>query len=79
MPAHVLGTIKGGTRGGGRQVAIAVNGRIEATGLTFTLEGSDDEQFSAMVPERALRRGRNRVEVLLVDGDRLESLSGGAS
>lgn len=65
VPAHVTGTIPGGRRGGGRTVAVAVNGRIEATGTTFTLDGADDEQYSVMVPERSLRPGRNRVEVLL--------------
>jgi hypothetical protein len=74
MPTHLIGTIAGGRRGGGRTVAIAVNGRVEATGLTFTLEGSDDEQFSALFPERALHPGRNRVEVLLVNGASLESI-----
>lgn len=65
VPSHVVGTIPDGRRGGGRTVAVAVNGRIEATGTTFTLEGSDAEQYSVMVPERSLRPGRNRVEVLL--------------
>ncbi len=65
VPAHVAGALEGGRRGGGRTVAVAVNGRIVATGVTFTLEGSDDEQYSLMVPERSLRAGRNRVEVLL--------------
>jgi hypothetical protein len=71
VPSHVTGTITGGRQGGGRTVAVAVNGVVAATGLTFTLEGSDDEQFSVMVPERALRRGRNRVQLLLVEGERL--------
>jgi hypothetical protein len=74
VPSHVLGTIAGGRKGGGRTVAIAVNGRVEATGLTFTIEGSDDEQFSVLVPEGSLHPGRNRVDVLLVDGASLESM-----
>jgi Sulfatase len=74
IPSHVLGTIGDGRKGGGRTVAVAVNGKIEATGLTFTLEDSDDEQFSMLVPERTLRPGRNRVDVLLVNGGRLESI-----
>jgi hypothetical protein len=75
VPAHVLGTIEGGARGGGRTVAVAVNGRIEATGLTFALEGSGDEHFSELVPERALRPGGNRVEVLLVTGGVLQPIA----
>jgi Sulfatase len=65
MPTHVTGTIRDGRRGGGRVVAVAVNGRIAATGLTFTLEGADEEQYSVMIPERSLRAGRNSIRVLL--------------
>jgi len=64
-----------GQRGGGRVVAVAANGTIAATGRTFTLEGSESEQFSLLIPERALRRGRNRLELLLVTGDTLRRLS----
>ena len=64
VPARLLGRIEPGRRGGGRVVAVALNGRVAATGRTFTLEGSDEEQFSVLIPERALRRGTNRVEVL---------------
>jgi hypothetical protein len=65
VPAHVAGTIPGGRPGGGRTVAVAVNGRVVATGVTFTLAGADEEQYSVIVPERAFREGRNRVELLL--------------
>jgi hypothetical protein len=44
---------------------VAVNGRIVATGRTFTLEGADAEQYSVMLPERSLHPGRNRIRVLL--------------
>ena len=44
-----------------------VNGRVAATGRTFTLEGHDAEEFSLLVPERAFRRGRNRVDVRIVN------------
>jgi sulfatase-like protein len=64
VPAHVAGTIAGGRPGGGRTVAVAVNGRVVATGVTFTLAGADDEQYSVIVPERAFRDGANRVELL---------------
>jgi Sulfatase len=65
MPTHVTGAIRDGRRGGGRVVAVAVNGRIVATGRTFTLEGADEEQYSVMIPERSLRSGRNSIRVLL--------------
>ena len=72
IPAHLAGTISDGPRGGGRTVAVAVNGRVVATGRTFTLDGADDEQYSVIVPERSLREGHNRVQLLLVQGDELE-------
>jgi hypothetical protein len=72
VPAHVAGRIPDGERGGGRTVAVAVNGRVAATGLTFTLAGGHDEQYSVVVPERAFEPGANRIEVLLVEGDELE-------
>jgi hypothetical protein len=71
VPAHVAGTIPDGTRGGGRTVAVAVNGRVVATGVTFTLEGADEEQYSVIAPERAFKAGRNRIQLLLVEGDQL--------
>jgi hypothetical protein len=65
IPAHVSGVIRGGQVGGGRAVAVAVNGRIAATGLTFTLRGSERERYSLMIPEGALRPGPNQIRVLL--------------
>jgi hypothetical protein len=73
VPAHVAGTVPDGETPG-RTVAVAVNGEVVATGVTFTLEGSEDEQFSVIVPERSFKPGGNRVEVLLVRGDELASL-----
>lgn len=76
VPTHVVGTVAGGVPGGGRTVAVALNGRIEATGTTFTLDGSRQEQLSLMVPERALRRGGNFVELFLVRAGGLQPLGG---
>jgi len=71
VPSHQAGEIEGGRRGGGRTVAIALNGRVVATGVTFTLEGAADEQYSVIVPENAFREGLNRVQVLIASGARL--------
>ena len=49
-----------------RDLAIAVNGRIEAVGRSFHLKGESAESYAVMVPEDALREGRNKVEVLEV-------------
>ena len=66
VPTHLVGRIEPGRLGGGRILAVAVNGTMAATGRTFTLDGSGDEQFSLLIPERALRRGSNRLEFLVV-------------
>jgi Sulfatase len=63
LPAQIAGPVKGGKAGGKRDVAVAVNGRIEAVGRTFYLRGSGQESFAMMVPERTLHSGRNSVEV----------------
>jgi len=73
-PALLVGHIVGGRRRGGRVVAVAVNGRVAATGRTFTLEGSRGEQFSVLIPERALVPGLDRIEVLLAGAGRLQIL-----
>ena len=71
MPARLVGRIVPGKLGGGRVLIVAVNGRVAGTGRTFTLEGTRAEQFSVLIPERRLRRGANRVELLMADGARI--------
>ena len=73
LPSQVAGSIRGGLPGETRDLAVAVNGRVAATGRTFYLRGSAQESFAVMVPEGSLRRGRNAVEVLAVS-DRGRSL-----
>ena len=74
VPARLVGRIEPGRRGGGRVLVVALNGRVAATGRTFTLEGSDDEQFSVLIPERTLRRGANRLELLVARGRQIRRL-----
>jgi hypothetical protein len=63
IPTHPVGRIEGGGPAG-RDIAVAVNGRIAAVGNTFRLATGDrSELFSVMLPESALRRGRNRLDV----------------
>lgn len=66
MPAQVAGSITGGRRGARRDLALAVNGRIEVTGRTWRLRGSPRERFALNVPEAALREGRNDVRLFEV-------------
>ena len=66
VPCQVAGRIRGSGRGRERDIAVAVNGRIEAVGRSFHLRGERVESYSVMVPEDSLGEGRNRVEVLEV-------------
>jgi sulfatase-like protein len=68
VPTRVSGSLEGVPAG--RDVAIAVNGRIAATTPSFVLEG--DVLFSAVLPESAFRHGHNQVRVFVVgDGSQL--------
>lgn len=66
VPAQVAGSLRGGAAGEERDLAVAVNGRIEAVGQSFHLSGDPTEHFALNVPETALREGRNRIEVFEV-------------
>jgi hypothetical protein len=68
VPTRMTGTIVGGS-GGLRDVAVAVNGRIRATGRSFRLRGKPKERFSMLVPEESLRPGANEVELYEVRRD----------
>jgi sulfatase-like protein len=78
VPTRVTGHIEGG---GGpdaiRDLAVAVNGRIEAVGRSFRLGPRRPEFFSLLVPEDALRAGANDVRLYEVrGGSRLAELYG---
>ncbi|MGH2822695.1 MAG: sulfatase-like hydrolase/transferase [Thermoleophilaceae bacterium] len=66
LPTRVVGRIEGSPPGAERNLAVAVNGRVWAVGRSFHLRGRPREYFSLIVPERALRRGDNRLELLEV-------------
>jgi hypothetical protein len=71
VPAQIAGHLEGGS-GEPRELAVAINGRIEAVGRSFRLAGDPTEHFAFMVPEDSLREGRNTVEVFEVAaGERL--------
>lgn len=66
VPARVKGRLHAAGATPRRvDLAVAVNGTIEAVTRSSAFEAGT-ARFSAMVPERALRRGANRIEVLLV-------------
>jgi hypothetical protein len=74
VPNYVAGSLPGAPSGE-LDLAIALNGTIEATTKTFLDQGQT--KFAAFVPERALRRGRNDVEVYAVVAGGLEQLRSG--
>ena len=63
VPGEITGELPDGQPGGGRPIAVVVNGTIAATGWTFSLEGSSVENFEVIVPEGAFQRGANEVRV----------------
>jgi Sulfatase len=66
IPTHVAGQVR--SRGGARDVAIAVNGRIRAVSRTFRLTTGGGWLVAAMVPESSFEDGANEVEVFEVTG-----------
>ena len=66
VPVWAAGRIRGSSRAGGRDLAVAVNGRVRAVARSFRLDGKATEWFSATVPEASLRRGANRFELFEV-------------
>jgi Sulfatase len=73
VPVHVTGRLSDVPSG--TDLAIAVNGRIEAVTRSFELaKGGEGVLFAAMVPERSFRQGRNRVEVFSVSRSTLTRL-----
>jgi hypothetical protein len=63
VPAQIAGDLHGGARGEKRDLAVAVNGTIEAVGRSFYLAGDATEHYALMVPEESLHEGRNLVEL----------------
>jgi hypothetical protein len=75
IPTEIAGHLRGGRAGEERELAVAVNGRIEAVGRSFHLTGDATEHFAFMVPEAAFQEGRNTVEVFeVIAGERLRPL-----
>lgn len=68
VPTQVAGFITSGATDAKRDLAVTVNGRIEAVGRSFHMKGKPLEMFSLIVPPTALRRGRNNIDVYEVSG-----------
>jgi hypothetical protein len=66
VPAQIAGDLHGGRARVRRDIAVAVNGRIEAVGRSFHLRDEPTEHYAVMVPGSLLRQGSNVVEVFEV-------------
>ncbi len=64
IPAYVTGSTSGVAPG--TDLAVAVNGTVEATGEAYLEHG--DPRFSMVIPPETLRRGRNQVVVYALNG-----------
>lgn len=74
VPSHITGQLTGRDARVGLPLAVALNGRIAATGWSAQLEGSDSTIVSIMVPPELLHDGRNDARLYLIDGTRLVAL-----
>jgi hypothetical protein len=69
VPTQVAGDLRGGRANERRDLALAVNGRIEAVGRSFYLRGDRVEHFALNVPETTLPDGHDDVALYEVLGD----------
>jgi hypothetical protein len=74
VPSSITGRLTGSGARAGLPVAVALDGRVAATGWSAQLEGVRDVIVSFMVPPRLLHDGRNDARVYLIDGARLVPL-----
>ncbi|HYP48373.1 MAG TPA: sulfatase-like hydrolase/transferase [Thermoleophilaceae bacterium] len=69
VPVHLVARLSGGAGGSRRDVAIAVNGVVRATGRSFALATDRGQELvAALVPPSSFKQGRNRVEIFEVAG-----------
>ena len=66
LPTRVTGTLEGVGRGEYRDVAVAMNGRVYATGRTFHLHGRPARVLLAAGARESLHPGDNRLEIFEV-------------
>lgn len=60
---HVAGRITGGKAKEKRVIAVSANGVVRALGRSFYLLGENRESFATLLPESALRPGRNVIRL----------------
>jgi hypothetical protein len=73
LPSYITGTLTG-RHPAQQDLAVAVNGKIEAVTRSYTEFGQT--KFAALVPEQSIRVGVNEVSIYAVDDGGLEELEG---
>ena len=63
LPANITGTITGAGARAGVPLALALNGKVVATGWSATLRGDRHVYFSFFAPPDAFKNGANTVEI----------------
>jgi hypothetical protein len=77
LPTRVTGPLHGVPVDEHRDLALAVDGRIQATGRSFDLAQPRREFFSFMLPESVVHSGANRLELFeLLPGGELVRVGG---
>lgn len=66
VPAHLTGDVTGAGSDTPKDLAIAINGVVQATARTTRVPGSEALRFSAIVPEAPLLHGADEVQLLAV-------------
>ena len=61
MPAMITGRLSGEAAGPGLDLAVSVDGRVEAVTRSYVFRG--DPALSALVPEASLSAGMHRIEI----------------
>jgi hypothetical protein len=65
VPARITGRLSGGAAGPGLDLAVSVDGRVEAVTRSYMFRG--DPVLSALVPEASVSAGAHTIEIFEVD------------
>jgi hypothetical protein len=68
LPVKVTGRLAGPGSGNPVDLAVAVNGTIEATAPAIAVDQSSSRLFTVMIPEASLREGANTVQLFAIEG-----------
>ena len=69
-PVKVTGRLAGPGSGAPLDLAVAVNGLIQATAPAVALDQTSPRLFTVMIPEDSLREGANTVQLFAIEGGR---------